>query len=376
MSKSIFNTGIGKAPPTQSYSTEPQNVSVEISRNAASQYLVLDSRNRIQSATPSALNDEPWNNFRLQRPQSLMESFATRIGVSEVRFPWFIPNITKKNNTFLYAGYVGLDIFTAKIIVPYGFYTPDELVVKINQLMKAENYDCGLTLSYYEGQYTFTPDSNVTVDNAPFICFSLIAEDNLDLVPDENTYYNNPSLCLTLGMPYVNVAYLSGSIYEFSGNYTETLYTQYVDIISNKFNQYTTNLDGNSYSSGSNRLLCRIYLADEVSVGNNYSELYQPFIIHRQFKNPKLVMWNKDSVVDWLDISVVDQYNQLVPLPTYYEVQPQLLKRPITQFKQNDPSSRESKVQPNTVSTAVPPESDSVPASYPDFQITLLATEN
>jgi len=146
-------------------------------------------------------------------------------------------------------------------------------------------------------------------------------------------------------MPYENVGFLFGVSEPFSGNYTETLYTQYVDIISNKYNQYTTNLDGNSYSSGSNRLLARVYLADETSTGNNYSTLYEPFVIHRQFRNPKMVMWNKGAVVDWMDISVVDQYNTLVPLP-------------------------------NLDVVGNPTEVTKKPASYPDFQITLLATEN
>ncbi len=346
MKQSLFKTGVHQALPEMSYSTQAQSVNVEVSRNPASQYLVLDSRNRVQSSTVSAVSKEPWNNFRLQRPQSLMESFATRIGVCELRFPWFIPNITRNNNTFTYFGYIGGELQVTTITVPYGFYTPDELVTEINQLMAAAGYDDGLTLSYLDGQYTFTPDTFDPLADGPYICFAplTINDSNLD-VPSESYYYNNPSLCLTLGMSYENVAFLFKVYAAFSGNYTETLYTQYVDIISNKYNQYTTNLDGNSYSSGSNRLLARVYLSDETSTGDNYNNLYKPFVIHRQFKNPKMVMWNKEAVVDWFDISVVDQWNQLVPLPT------QLILR-------------------------LDGESTSVPASYPDFQVTLLATEN
>jgi len=345
MKQSLFKTGVHQALPEMSYSTQPQSVNVEVSRNPASQYLVLDSRNRVQSSTVSAVSKEPWNDFRLQKPQSLMESFATRIGVCEIRFPWFIPNITKRNNTFTYFGYVGLVETATTITVPYGFYDPASLVTEINNQMNVAGYVNGLTLSYFDGQYTFSPPPG-QISDLPYICFApLTVNDTVLDVPSESSYYNNPSLCLTLGMPYENVGFLYGVTEPFSGNYTETLYTQYVDIISNKYNQYTTNLDGNSYSSGSNRLLARVYLSDETSTGGNYSNLYEPFVIHRQFKNPKMVMWNKEAVVDWFDISVVDQWNQLVPLPT------QLITR-------------------------LDGESESKPASYPDFQITLLATEN
>jgi hypothetical protein len=58
-----------------------------------------------------------------------------------------------------------------------------------------------------------------------------------------------------------------------------------------------------------------------------------------------MVMWNKESVVDWFDISIVDQYNQLVVLPQYNRL-------------------------------ISPTENKTVDGAYPDFQITLLATEN
>ena len=339
--RSIRQTGVHIAPPELSYSTQPQSVEVEVSRNPASQYLLLDSKDRIQSSTPTAVNVQPWNNFNLQRPQSLMETFATRIGVSEIRFPWFIPNITKNNNILIVVGHVSGVLTSSVIDVSPGYYNPAQLVSEINNQIALTAWDNLLVLSYLDGQYKFTPSPGVTVNNGSYVVFS----EDPAIIPGESFYFNNPSLCLTLGLTYNQVA--SELVYteSISGNVTETLYTQYVDIISNKYNQYTTNLDGNSFAAGSNRLLCRLYLADEVSIGNNYSELYQPFLIHRQFKNPKMVMWNKDSVIDWLDISVVDQYNRLVPLPLIKEFDP-----------------------PDTYKY--------IEGSYPDFQLTLLATEN
>jgi hypothetical protein len=344
MSRSIYNTGLHKAPVELSYSTEPQAVQVEISRNPASQYLLLNSKDRFQSSTPNTVVNQPWNQFTLQRPQSLMESFATRIGVAEIRFPWYIPNITARNNTFIYVGYpVGATEQVAEPIeIPVNFYNTDDLVTAINGKITALGWQVPLILSYSGGQYTFTPTAGTTVDNAPFIVFT----DAVDIngLPSKYDYLNNPSLMLTLGFNYSQVSNYTGSTQPFSGNPTDTLYTQYVDIVSNKFNQYTTNLDGNSSSNSSNRLLCRLYLADEISISPGIAG-YTPFIIHRQFKTPKMVMWNKESVVDWLDVSVVDQYNQLVPLPTIKLI-------------------------------TSPTENETINGSYPDFQLTLLATEN
>jgi len=340
--RSIRQTGVHVAPLELSYSTQPQSVEVEISRNPASQYLLLDSKDRNQSSTPNALNIQPWNDFRLQRPQSLMETFATRIGVSEIRFPWFIPNITSNNNRIAYAGYEtgSTTLIAFDIIVPVGFYTPSGLVSYLNNEIVGLGLQYPITVSYdpVTSQYIFTPSATSgQLASAPYITYA-------DPVT-EFQYYNNPSLALTMGIPYSSLSLETPVSIPYSSAPTETLYTQYIDIVSNKYNQYTTNLDGNSFAAGSNRLLCRLYLADEVSVGNNYAELYQPFLIHRQFKNPKMVMWNKDAVIDWLDVSVVDQYNRLVPLPK--------VTVPVTQTTNTE-----------------------VDGSYPDFQLTLLATEN
>ena len=133
-----------------------------------------------------------------------------------------------------------------------------------------------------------------------------------------------------------------------TGNPTGLLYTQYIDIVSEKLNYYSHQKDGSSDPLTSQALVCRLYIADEVSLAQNVDSFYQPFLIHRQFSNPKTLMWNKDAVVDWLDIAVYDEYGELVPLPQLY------------QFDGSDP----------------PVYRTSETGSYPNFQITLLATEN
>jgi hypothetical protein len=178
-------------------------------------------------------------------------------------------------------------------------------------------------------------------------------------------YATLPSLAKTLGFSFEQVLYSPNVgaggpdffpiLNQITSNPTEYLYTSYVDITSNKLNQYTTNLDGSSDIT-SNRLFLRLYYADESSMYNSYNNaenvinIYLPTLLHRQFKNPKQVMWNKESVVDWLDIQVRDQYGNLVYLPQI-------------ELAGNDP-------------TAEPPYTTTIDGSYPDFQITLLATEN
>jgi hypothetical protein len=354
--------GIHKAPQELTYAQQPQtDVETIIERTSASQYLVLDSKNRFFNAQPQGVQFQPWNNFRLQKGQSLMESFATRLTISEIRFPWFIPNITTNNQIFYITGNTGdPTILTSRaILIDSKYYKPSDLADEINSALANQaptivnkpelSYDSDLKQFLWTNLLPNSTDYCYITWKRPT---DYLAPDNSQ--SDEYNYNSTPSLLKTLGFNYNNVFFnpLFPIRSFLQSNPTETLYTTYVDIISDKLNQYTTNLDGSSDST-SNRLLLRLYLADECSFPQSYNvdgatALYSPFLIHRQFKNPKQVMWNKESVVDWLDISVRDEYGLFIPLP---------------------------QVVINT-SLLNPNKSEIVEGAYPDFQITLLATEN
>lgn len=328
-------------------STDPQDVKTFVSRTEATQVLVLDSRNRnFNSQTRSSnnsVNIQPWNNFRLQRPQALMQSYATRVAVTEVRFPWYIPNISALNNILYITNGAGDSV---KITLPPGYYTPAQIVTAVNQQIAASTLSGIATLSYDDNTstYTFTqgPDPWGLFFTDPDVSNSI----------NHPLYESSANLCKTLGFTFFqsngsNIG--EGGYFSFTGNSTESLYTHYVDIVSEKLNYYSDQKDGSSDPATSQALLCRLYLADEISMAQNEGSFFQPFLIHRQFKTPKTVMWNKDAVVDWLDIAVYDEYGQLIPLPQLYQFD-------------------------NSGETPVFRTSET--GSYPNFQITLLATEN
>jgi len=340
MSRSLIHP----SPMELSYSTQPQAVTTVVSRTEATQLLLLNSKNRNQTSSTGKVANQPWNKFRVERPQALMESFATRLLVSEIRFPWYIPNITVNNN-FLYiegAGVTGNA--QAFITLAPGFYTPADIVSEINSQLSSSGIVAPPVVSYSGGQYTFTGASaGATEWNISWFNPVTNPSGSGTLQQEEFAYNTSPSLCQTLGLTFYQASgewSATSAPYILIGNITESLYTQYVDIVSEKLNYYSTTKDGSSDNATSKALVCRVYLADEVSLANNEGLGQAPFIIHRQFKTPKAIMWNKESVIDQLDISVVDQYGQLVPLPA---------------------------TSTSGVSSA---------GSYPDFQIGILASEN
>lgn len=333
--------------PSDFASTDSQAVKTVISRTESTQYLVLDSKNRNFSAQPgSSTSSQPWNKFRLQRPQSLMQSFATRVLVTEVRFPWYVPNITTYNNFLYFAGEnaLGADILV-QVILPPNFYQPADIVGAINVQLGASPLAFPPVLSYDLDlqTYTFTYPANPATLASQIYWYDIVAN---PVAPPQSVFESSASLAKTLGFEWsqVNGSNPTPNGKDRTGNPTESLYTQYIDIVSEKLNYYTHQKDGSSDPLTSQALICRLYIADEVSLAQNTDPI-APFVIHRQFKNPKAIMWNKEAVVDWLDIAVYDEWGQLVPLPNI---------------------SFGGSLGPATT----------VPGAYPNFQITLLATEN
>jgi hypothetical protein len=346
-------------------------------------YFVIDSKDRFQTSSskntvdPTTQNE--WNNFVLQKPQNISSVFPNRISVTEVMFPWQIPNIIKGVNDTLYL-YIQpkAEIATAsnsanwEITIPgSGFYTPVELTAEINDVIDAQVTKNGFTANLYfqieydvdEGKFSWITerqdqDDVIMISPLP-IGFATTAQDVANYA---QTYFSQASLLRTLGFNWSQVSQLyTPSTSKNTGNPTNCAYTNYVDIVSTKLNFYSEKDSTSSQDGATNNLLCRIYCASETSQpytdenGVILPVPCQPFNIYRQFKNPKNIRWDNEATIDWIDIKVLDEYGNEVPLP-----------------EANGPTQ---------TSTVTPPMK--IPfstlrifnGSYQDFQITLLASE-
>jgi hypothetical protein len=269
---------------------------------------------------------QPWNDFVVQKPANILQSFARRIGVVEVNFPWGIPNITSANNILYILEGTTVSSFT----VPAGFYSGTSLASVLNGF---------LTAAYPTNtpSFTFNTVNNHFVFNANGGSYSIIYGPTVAL-PTYEQYYASASLVKTMGFSFaqINLVNPTGLI----GATTQLLYTQYVDIVSDKLHYNNEVQDGSSQNNKSQTsVLCRIFCSDESS-NNTMTTGQAPFTIHRQFRNPKMLKWNPNSLVDWFQVQVYDEYGNLVQLPA-----------PLSAV--GTPS-----------------------ASYPDFQLVVLATED
>ena len=97
------------------------------------------------------------------------------------------------------------------------------------------------------------------------------------------------------------------------------VYTQYIDICSPTLCQAQYVRDGNTNQQVIRRdLICRLYVANEVSLFQTDPTGTRPFVIHRQFKNAKVMKWTAERSIDAIDIQLYDQFgNQLPQIPGY-----------------------------------------------------------
>ena len=422
-------------------------------RHPANQYLLLDSADRLAISAIPAVNSiptvapedvtlQPWNDFQMQRPQSLMEAFAKRIAVSEIRMPYYIPNVNSYNNGFsIYTqnssagiprlsvsrsvtpnvipqtvfdmglslpagafntgarvvgtstpvttnvwdgvvaawdsttgllGVIDIDdisgVFPATsawyitqpeavgtlITIPIGFYTPSALVTAVQAQLTAfytrGNFNDPFVFSYDPATYRY---SLKMTTNTTGVNYAALGYSNTNISQAYLGVYNNwlaqANFFNLIGFPfgYNNVKFFAspayGSSYPLTGNPTETLYTEFLDITSSKAHEFTNIRDGNSGNT-STVALCRLYINDNVNINESPWIGQAPIIIHRQFKNPKFIRFNAESVISGLDIQVRDSFGNLVPLPPALSVP----TNPVVNVAQ----------------------------TYPDFCITLLCSED
>jgi hypothetical protein len=302
---------------------EPQTINA---RHTTGAFFVLDSNDRndanaVLNVVPTTADSQPWNDFRIQKPEPLLNGFAKRIAPVEFRWLWAIPNITPRNNLITISG-ASMSPFIVNVIP--GFYTGAELATAINTYMTFPNPPV-FAWNATENVMMITPSA---------------LNDNLTIsVPGVSTYadYNfGANLAKTMGFSFSQLGQTFSQASPIFGSTTTLTYTNYIDIKSSKMNYNNDLKDGSSARRSSNDLILRIYLGDEISVVNPTNlPGTRPFTIHRQFMTPKYFKLNEQQMMDWIDIQIYDEWNQFVYMP------------PVSSLR-----------------------------TYPDFQITFVASED
>jgi len=285
-------------------------------------HIVLNVRDRTAGPYNSAL-------FNAEN-QNIIQGDMKSITVSEVNFPYDIPNMQTGYNKFvIFTDAINPpDGVVLDIVVAPGFYRGSELANAITAaIVAAGATDTPVILpvdlpvcSYSDTSNLFTFTLNTTIPGLQWFFQSsytypegpapqtkTLGKDILSIMgflPSQNG-----------GNPFVDNAD------PFVGGASAPLaFTQYIDICSPQLCKFQYFRDGSTTNlARRSDIICRLYISNNVSLFLE-TEGVRPFVINRQFYNARVMRWTADNSVGTIDINLYDDCGQ--PLTTTWQPRP------------------------------------------------------
>ena len=241
-----------------------------------------------------------------------MSGFITRIGVSEVVFPWAVPNINPKTCTINYTYTIDGTPTNGTLTLAQGFYNPGQLATAIQQGFPGP---LGFTMTYGTG-------------NKPAFFYSVGDGNTIAFQP---MVYNSPAFGGTPAYPYPDttkqlfdlLGFADGNTEQVeagSGGYTLCQPIRYVDFVCNQLTNSQAQKDQTSQTVARD-MLCRLYLAtapgQTSTIGPNVTGFCPPgcapTILYANFNTPKQIQWiPNQNIPGFLQFQVYDDTGQLL----------------------------------------------------------------
>jgi len=259
-----------------------------------------------------------YNDFVITKNQNLLQGAFTRVQLTEIRFPYAIPNINTRNNkVFVIPNSTNIDD-VVEVEIPEGFYTGSELATALQTQIIA---DCSgttgidlLEVTYNEtgaGEFKFSMPSGSPTFTLIFLPYSTEQQ------PDAYaTWGQTNQLMKTIGLDILSAS-TNLVTYPIIGGSAPMLYTDYIDIVSEQLTNYQRVKDGNTASRLPRQAIIeRLYITDESSQNDptTIPGTY-PFTIMRQINTPKTIRWSGEHAIGQIDIKLYDMYGQPLYLP-------------------------------------------------------------
>lgn len=299
--------------------------------------LSIDSRDRvvIDPATGYRIDTTTPNEIYINRQQTLVQGFFTRLGLTELSMQWNVPNVIDngpcKNNTLLLersatAG-TGVVTGTYKISINEGFYTPNELAAEItDNLNTASAFGSADWLCSY-AERDLLNNCNVftiTCNPAGAAVYFRIRPEN---------FASNDDLCNVMGFSYPPKVFGIS----ITGSFSSMLYTPYFDIVSANITKKQNVRDNSTNAITGQNLLTRVYLVQsDVTTQRERTPIpgaadcniigTRPFTLYRQYSLPKQIYWDTKEFIGVIDLRLVDYKGRTLYSP------PEQSFNPLTEF--------------------------------------------
>jgi hypothetical protein len=274
-------------------------------RPSSTALLTIDSEDRFSNyiqervalSTGTGNNSSPYD-FSITKNESIMNGYFTRLGLTEINFPFTVPNINAKTNSIILLWSVsGSGVVNSNVVTPvqYGFETPSNFAAALTTAVQS----ISSSLSNFLVDYGF----NTNLAKVPVFAYSGGSNINVAWLPltynSSNYPYPNTTKQLFDMMGFTLANTIATNTAGF-GKPTLFQATRYVDIVCSQLT-YNQPLKDTTTQTIARDSLCRLYLGDGNGFGNNIAfpgdsnftpPGTMPFTIYRQFQTPKMINWN------------------------------------------------------------------------------------
>ena len=289
-------------------------------RPATTALLTIDSEDRYQNYEQTRANLTSPYNFSINKSESLMPGFMTRLGVSEICFPWTVPNINVKTNRINFAYVVGGGgVFAGVITLPIGFYTPVGLAAALQGEIRAAVPQANLfTVTYGAG-----PPVGAFVGNLPVFSYNTTNTDTVLFAPftyNSAAYPYGPNtkqLFDILGFGLEQLVNATSGL----GTFTYCQAIRYIDVVCNQLTNSQAQKDQTSQTVARD-MLCRLYLGSGAGDGQSTVQPSDPAFcppgcapttIYRNFTLPKQIQWiPNQNIPGYLQFQIYDDSGDLL----------------------------------------------------------------
>jgi len=243
--------------------------------------------------------------FLIARNQSIFNGFFTRIGLTEIVFPYTIPNINEKTQTFRFTITGGPNPGTFTKTISIGFTLPSGIAAKMQTAIQTELP--GFTMDYGNAGLprflwdTGNPNIEITFIPLPY---------NSAIFPYTS---NVKQLYDLLGLPPTE------SLFGINfGGDTFCSFTEYIDVVCSQITYNQSLRDGSSQRI-SRDSIARVYIQGEGSQTfltpgdpNFCPAGCSPFTIYRQYSTPKQIQWSPNQPLGQVQIQVYDDQGEIL----------------------------------------------------------------
>lgn len=304
----IFSTVGNVSVATQFVST---NIDFALFVNPSTQSTITELPLKTFSGADQSLlskfyNPTPSVQLNFDKKAAQLQGYFHRLAITDYNLQWRTANINDRNNIFEINNSTINEVSAYEL--PGGFYNHNKLASTMESLVNSDGM-----FSTMQFSTVINPNGSIQFYSAAGHQWQFNVPSAIGAIVAPSQPWTSASLKFynTLGLPLAAVQSEYSSITSLP---TSLAYTKYIDICSEELTKFQRVKDSMTRSANAQQgVLARIYLVDSFTSANPLNSIVQnPFDVQSSIPTPKQIRWNPSEYVYNFDLTVYDEYGDVL----------------------------------------------------------------